>query len=134
MKPVRRQFRERSFLDLFLSQPHFGRRLTGYENTPDLESPSKLTIPDRYTARGHSTPPNRTFTAYQHDPTLQLPNTADMSNSVQDPSATESKAFDTPVDAPEKLEKGKGKASDDAMEDDDDDDESGEVSCDNKRC
>ena len=57
-----------------------------------------------------------------------------MSNSVQDPSAAENKATDVPADAPEKIEKGKGKMSDDAMEDDDDDDESGEVSCDNKGC
>ncbi|KAL1584694.1 hypothetical protein WHR41_06924 [Cladosporium halotolerans] len=51
-----------------------------------------------------------------------------MSNSVQDPSATANQAAaDTPVEAPEKLEKGKGKAAEDAMDDDeDDDDESGE--------
>ena len=38
----------------------------------------------------------------------------------------ETKANDTPVETP--IEKGKGKAADDTMEDDEDDSESGEVS------
>ena len=49
-----------------------------------------------------------------------------MSNSAQDPSATEAtKAADTPMDTPEKLEKGKGKAAaeQDPMDEDDEDDE-----------
>lgn len=52
-----------------------------------------------------------------------------MSNSVQDPSATANQAVDTPVGAQDQIEKGKGKATEEAMDDDeDDDDESGEVS------
>lgn len=48
-----------------------------------------------------------------------------MSNSVQDPNATEAtKSVDTPMDGQEKVEKGKGKAAQpDAMDEDDDDDE-----------
>lgn len=55
-----------------------------------------------------------------------------MSNSVQDPSATEAaKTADTPMNTQEKLEKGKGKAAEqDPMdEDDDDDDEEEEEVC-----
>lgn len=46
-----------------------------------------------------------------------------MSNSVQDPNATEAtKSVDTPMDGQEKLEKGKGKAAaTDAMDEDEDD-------------
>jgi hypothetical protein len=50
-----------------------------------------------------------------------------MSNSIQDQNMAETKANDTPVEAP--IEKGKGKAADDTMDDDEDDSESGEVSC-----
>lgn len=49
-----------------------------------------------------------------------------MSNSVQDPSATENKAGDVSMEAPEKLEKGKGKVAEEVAMDDDDDDESEE--------
>jgi hypothetical protein len=55
------------------------------------------------------------------------PTTANMSNSIQDQNMAETKANDTPVEAP--IEKGKGKAADDTMDDDEDDSESGEVSC-----
>ena len=49
-----------------------------------------------------------------------------MSNSVQDPSATESKAAGVSMNTPEQLEKGKGKAAEDLSMDEDDDDESEE--------
>lgn len=51
-----------------------------------------------------------------------------MSNSVQDPNATANQAADTPISGTEQIEKGKGKMTEEAMDDDDDDDESGEVS------
>lgn len=49
-----------------------------------------------------------------------------MSNSAQDPSATENKAADVSVETPEKLEKGKGKVAEEVSMDEDDDDESEE--------
>lgn len=50
-----------------------------------------------------------------------------MSNSVQDQNIAENKINDSPVEAP--IEKGKGKAADETMDEDEDDSESGEVSC-----
>jgi hypothetical protein len=55
-----------------------------------------------------------------------------MSNSIQDQNMGDKKVNDTPVEAP--IEKGKGKAADEGMDDDEDDSESGEVSCANTKC
>ena len=77
---------------------------------------------------------DRTFTAITHNSNFSNTTTTsfNMSNEVQDPNSTEQMS-DTPMESPEKLDKGKGKSAtmqqDPMEEDEDESEEDEEVSC-----